>query len=175
MNSPEPNIKKDKTLSHFDPKGDARMVDVGEKPVTRRVAVAEGHIRMQTRTIHMCTKNEHEKGDVLGVARIAGIMAAKQTAHLIPLCHSINLTKIDVQLMPQHDKGRIYCRCRVETEAKSGVEIEALTAVQFSLLTVYDMCKSVERSMVLSSIRLLEKQGGKSGTWLRDTAADNTR
>lgn len=154
-------------LTHFDSAGDAHMVDVGDKPVTRRVAVAEGTITMQPETLALIEQGGHKKGDVLGVARIAGIMGAKKTADLIPLCHPLALTRVAIDLEPQRDPPGVQCRATVETAGQTGVEMEALTAVQVTLLTIYDMCKAVDKGMEMDRIRLLEKQGGKSGTWRR--------
>ena len=144
------------------------MVDVGDKAATRRVAVAEGHIRMQASTLALILEGGHSKGDVLGIARVAGIMAAKRTSELIPLCHPLALSHVDIELQPDSAQNAVHCRVRVETTGQTGVEMEALTAVQITLLTVYDMCKAVDRGMVMSDIRLLEKSGGKSGTWKRN-------
>jgi len=143
------------------------MVDVGDKAATRRVAIAEGKINMQTSTLQLIEDGGHKKGDVLGVARIAGIMAAKQTAQLVPLCHPLKLTRVDIDLDVLQDRSGIDCRVTVETHDKTGVEMEALTAVQITLLTIYDMCKAVDRGMTMSDIGLVEKSGGKSGTWKR--------
>jgi len=154
-------------LTHFNPKGEAHMVDVGEKPVTHRVAVAEGRILMQAETLKLILEGRHKKGDVLGVARVAGIMAAKKTAELIPLCHPLSLTHIEIQLEPEERSRSIYCRARAETRDQTGVEMEALTAVEISLLAIYDMCKSADRGMTIDGVRLLEKSGGKSGHWRR--------
>ncbi|MDX1513675.1 MAG: cyclic pyranopterin monophosphate synthase MoaC [Gammaproteobacteria bacterium] len=156
-------------LSHFNQAGDARMVDVGDKPETRRVAVAEGCILMQPETLRLIVAGEHRKGDVLGVARVAGIMAAKKTPDLIPLCHPLPISRVELELTPDEKGSRIVCRATVETVSRTGVEMEALTAVQVALLTVYDMCKAVDRGMCMSDIRLLEKTGGKSGDWRRTT------
>lgn len=145
------------------------MVDVGNKGQTRRIAVAEGYIAMQPRTLQLILKGEHKKGDVLGIARIAGIMAAKRTAELIPLCHPLMLTRVEVEFRPDSDKQRVLCQATVETHGQTGVEMEALTAVQISLLTIYDMCKAVDRGMRMSDIQLLEKLGGKSGHWRRES------
>ena len=155
-------------LTHFNDSGQAHMVDVGDKAVTRRVAVAEGRIRMQPHTLDLIRQGGHKKGDVLGIARVAGIMAAKKTAELIPLCHPLTLTRVDLDLAPQPEASAVYCRATVETLAQTGVEMEALTAVQIALLTVYDMCKAVDRGMTIETVRLLEKSGGKSGSWRRD-------
>ncbi len=152
-------------LTHFDAQGQARMVDVGDKPPTKRRAVAEGYISMQAKTLKLILKGGHKKGDVLGIARIAGIMASKKTAELIPLCHPIPLTKVELDLTPQPEALRVRCVALVETTASTGVEMEALTAVQIALLTIYDMCKSLDRGMTLHTIRLLEKSGGQSGFW----------
>ena len=143
------------------------MVDVGDKATTHRVALAEGWIRMQAQTLELIQQGGHKKGDVLGIARIAGIMAAKKTSELIPLCHPLALTKIDIELIPETERNRVYCRSRVETRGQTGVEMEALCATQIALLTIYDMCKAVDRGMTIESVRLLEKLGGKSGHWTR--------
>ncbi len=155
-------------LAHFDAAGRAHMVDVGEKAETHRVAVAEGRIRMQAATLALIRSGGFEKGDVLGVARLAGIMAAKKTAELIPLCHPLMLTRVEVELEPDAPTHSVRCRARVETHGRTGVEMEALTAVQIALLTVYDMCKAVDRGMTIENVRLLEKSGGRSGSWRRD-------
>lgn len=152
-------------LTHFNAQGQVHMVDVGDKPATRRRAVAEGYIEMQAETLEQILKGGHRKGDVLGVARIAGIMASKRTAELIPLCHPIPISRVTVDFEPQPDAGRIGCRALVETTAPTGVEMEALTAVQIALLTIYDMCKSMDRGMTLHHIHLVEKSGGRSGHW----------
>jgi len=143
------------------------MVDIGDKAVTHRIAIAGGTITMQPETLALIKEGGHNKGDVLGVARTAGIMGAKKTADLVPLCHPLSLTHINIDLTINDDKNAIICECRTETEGKTGVEMEALTAVQVTLLTIYDMCKAVDRGMVISDIQLLEKSGGKSGTWKR--------
>lgn len=143
------------------------MVDVGDKPATKRRAVAEGYIDMRPETLNLILKGEHKKGDVLGIARIAGIMASKKTADLIPLCHPIPLSKVELDLTPHPETSRVRCLATAETTAPTGVEMEALTAVQIALLTIYDMCKSADRSMTLHTIRLLEKSGGQSGSWRR--------
>ncbi len=154
-------------LSHVNESGEAHMVDVGDKSVTRRIAVAEGRISMQAQTLELITSQGHKKGDVLGVARVAGIMAAKKTAELIPLCHPLSLTRVEVDLRPRPESQCVYCCVTVETRDRTGVEMEALMAVQVALLTVYDMCKAVDRGMTLSDIRLLQKSGGRSGEWRR--------
>ncbi len=158
-------------LTHFNRAGEAHRVDVGDKAETRRVAVAEGRIVMAAETLRLITAGEHRKGDVLGVARVAGIMAAKKTADLIPLCHPLSLSKVEVDLTALSEDSAVSCRATVETVSRTGVEMEALTAVQVALLTVYDMCKAVDRGMILTDIRLLEKSGGKSGTWQREPSA----
>jgi cyclic pyranopterin phosphate synthase len=155
-------------LSHFNAAGEAHMVDVGDKDVTRRLAVAEGWIHMQSATLAQIVAGSHAKGDVLGIARIAGIMGAKRTADLIPLCHPLALTRVAVDLEPQPERNAVHCQATVETLGRTGVEMEALTAVQVALLTVYDMCKAVDRGMTMTEIRLLEKTGGKSGAWRRE-------
>jgi len=155
-------------LTHFNAAGEAHMVDVGEKPQSRRRAVAEGSISMLPETLDMILQGSHKKGDVLGVARIAGIMAAKKAPDLIPLCHPLSLTKVEIALDPDPSSHSVRCRCHVETLGQTGVEIEALCATQITLLTIYDMCKAVDRGMTISGIRLMEKAGGKSGVWERD-------
>lgn len=143
------------------------MVDVGEKNSSHRIAIASGRINMQPETFQLITERGHKKGDVLGIARIAAIMAAKKTAELIPLCHPIMLTRIEVDFTPESDSVFI-CSAQVETRGQTGVEMEALTAVQIGLLTIYDMCKAIDRGMTMSDIGLQEKSGGKSGHWQRD-------
>jgi cyclic pyranopterin monophosphate synthase len=155
-------------LTHFNAAGEAHMVDVGEKPQSRRRAVAEGTISMLPETLDMILQGSHKKGDVLGVARIAGIMAAKKASDLIPLCHPLSLTKVEITLKPDAASHSVHCRCHVETLGQTGVEIEALCATQITLLTLYDMCKAVDRGMTIGGIRLLEKAGGKSGIWERN-------
>lgn len=154
-------------LTHFNQYGEAHMVDVGDKADSHRIAIAAGRIDMEAATLSLIRDGGHKKGDVLGIARIAGIMAAKKTAELIPLCHPLSLSHIDITLDPAPDAPSINCIARVETTGKTGVEMEALTAVQISLLTVYDMCKAIDRAMCISDVRLLEKSGGKSGRWIR--------
>ncbi len=143
------------------------MVDVGEKPVTAREAVAEGWIRMRPETLKLVREGGHKKGDGLAVARVAGVMAAKKTSELVPLCHVIPINAVEVALTPEDEPAAIYCHATVRTSAQTGVEMEALTAVQIALLTVYDMCKAVDRGMTLTDIRLVSKSGGKSGNWIR--------
>ena len=153
------------SLSHFDTAGQAHMVDVGSKAITERTAVAQGRITMQPETMLLVAQGTAKKGDVLGIARIAAIQAAKKTSELIPLCHPIALTKVAVDL--EIDGNSVVCTSTVSCDGKTGVEMEALTAVQIGLLTVYDMCKAVDRGMVISDVQLLEKRGGKSGSWVR--------
>ena len=144
------------------------MVDVGGKASTHRVAVAEGSISMQETTLDLIEKGQHKKGDVLGIARIAGIMAAKKTADLVPLCHPVSLSHVELELGIDRSSLSVYCRARAELVGQTGVEMEALTAVQVCLLTIYDMCKAMDRGMSMNGIQLLEKSGGKSGHWQRD-------
>ncbi len=151
------------TLTHLNAAGHAHMVDVGDKPATRRRAVAEGRLRMQEATRALIEGNALGKGDALAVARIAGILAAKKTGELIPLCHPLSLSHVEVELTPE--SSAIRCRATVETTGPTGVEMEALSAVSIALLTLYDMAKAVERGMTIETIRLLEKSGGRSGDW----------
>jgi len=152
-------------LTHFDERGAARMVDVGGKDETHRVAVAEGAIAMQPATLALVASGTAKKGDVLGVARIAAIQAAKRTSALIPLCHPVPLTSVAVEFSLDEAASRVHCRVTAECTGRTGVEMEALTAVSVALLTVYDMCKAVDRGMTISQVRLVEKSGGKSGTF----------
>ena len=152
-------------LTHFDHTGAAHMVDVAGKDVTHRRAVATGSIYMQPETLQLIDTGGHKKGDVLGVARLAGIMAAKRTSELVPLCHPLMLTHIHIDFDLDEQNEVIHCRAEVETDGKTGVEMEALTAVQIALLTIYDMCKAVDRGMRMTDIQLREKTGGKSGDW----------
>lgn len=152
-------------LTHFDAKGDAHMVDVSGKAVTDRVAVAEGYVRMLPETLDIITGGKAKKGDVLSVARLAGIMGAKRTADLIPLCHPLPITKVAVDLTADPDRPGIRVEATVKTSGQTGVEMEALTAVATACLTVYDMVKAVEKSMVIEGIRVLLKDGGKSGRY----------
>jgi cyclic pyranopterin phosphate synthase len=157
-------------LTHFDAAGEAHMVDVGDKPATHRVAVAAGRIRMSPLTLDLVRAGTTKKGDVLGVARIAAIQAAKKTSELIPLCHPLPLTRVAVEFSLDGETSSIECRARVETRGQTGVEMEALTAVQIGLLTIYDMVKSADRGMVIDNVRLLEKHGGKSGSFVADAS-----
>lgn len=153
-------------LTHFNAQGEAHMVDVGDKSVTHRVAIAEGHITMQAETLDKILQGNHKKGDVLGIARIAGIMGSKRTADLIPLCHPLALTHVDIEFTTQTSpEPMVICKTTAETRGQTGVEMEALTATQVALLTIYDMCKAVDKGMTMQGIRLLEKKGGKSGHW----------
>ena len=154
------------SLTHFDGAGRAQMVDVGDKPITHRLAVAAGRISMKAATLQLISSGGAKKGDVLGVARIAAIQGAKRTPELIPLAHPIAITKIAVDFDLQAATNSIECRAQVETHGQTGVEMEALTAVQIGLLTIYDMCKAVDRGMVIGEIRVLEKHGGKSGSYV---------
>jgi cyclic pyranopterin phosphate synthase len=155
-------------LTHFDADGKAHMVDVGEKSETRRIAVAGGTIRMLPETLASILEGRTKKGDVLGVARIAAIQGAKRTSELIPLCHPIALTRIAVEFETDEANSSVRCTVTAETIGRTGVEMEALSAVGVALLTVYDMCKAVDRGMQIDNIRLLRKSGGKSGDWLAD-------
>jgi cyclic pyranopterin phosphate synthase len=152
-------------LTHFDAAGQAHMVDVGAKTETARLARASGHIRMQPATFELIRAGSAKKGDVLGVARIAGIQAAKRTADLIPLCHPIPLTRVAIEFELDEANNSVACTATTETFGRTGVEMEALTAATAALLTIYDMCKAADRGMVIESVRLLEKAGGKSGRW----------
>lgn len=155
-------------LTHFNAAGEAHMVNVGDKPVSVRRAVAEGRILMEAATLALIREGGHKKGDVLSIARIAGIMAAKRTADLVPLCHPLALTRVDIDLVTETDPtAAVSCQATVETRGQTGVEMEALTAVQITLLTIYDMCKAIDRGMTIDQVRLTEKQGGKSGHWQR--------
>jgi len=155
-------------LTHFNESGEARMVDVGSKAVTERVAVTEGYIKMLPETIKLIAEGGHKKGDVLAVARIAGIMASKKTAELIPLCHPLPISHVAIDFNIETEQHRIRCQTTVKTTGQTGVEMEALTATQIALLTIYDMCKAVDRGMIIQSVQLLEKSGGKSGNWQRN-------
>jgi cyclic pyranopterin phosphate synthase len=155
-------------LTHFDRSGHAHMVDVADKPKNWRKAVAEGFIELRPETLRLILEGGVKKGDVLGIARIAGIMGAKKTAELVPLCHPLALTHVSVELEPLPERNVIRCHATVETIGRTGVEMEALLAVQIALLTIYDMCKAVDRGMTMHDIRLLEKLGGQSGHWKRE-------
>ena len=155
-------------LTHFNQQGDAHMVDVGSKAITKRIAVTEGRILMQPETLQRIIEGDNKKGDVLGIARIAGIMASKKTAELVPLCHPLAITHVDIMLTTEEQPPAVYCQATVEVAGQTGVEMEALNATQVALLTVYDMCKAVDRGMVIDGVRLLKKSGGKSGEWIAD-------
>ena len=154
-------------LSHLDEQGRARMVDVSEKAITSRVAVARGTIRMQPKTLALILEEKIEKGDVFSVARVAGVMAAKKTSELIPMCHPLNITSVKIDLTPKQKPTRVDIEATVRVSGKTGVEMEAMTAVAVAGLTIYDMCKAVDRAMIIGEIRLVEKSGGKSGTFIR--------
>lgn len=152
-------------LTHFDEAGQARMVDVGDKAETHRVAIAGGRVRMQPETLRVITEGRASKGDVLGVAQVAAIMGAKRTHDLVPMCHPLALTAINVSLTPDESSSSVLIEAQVETRGKTGVEMEALTAVSVAALTIYDMVKAIDRGMQIEDIRLLHKRGGKSGDW----------
>ena len=156
-----------KKLSHVDAQGRARMVDVAAKPITQREAIAMGTVRLTPEVLHLIVSGQIPKGDVLAVARVAGIMAAKKTPELIPLCHPLPITSITIEFTPDESRSTITITATVKVEGKTGVEMEALTAVSVAALTIYDMCKAVDKGMVISDICLLKKTGGKSGTYER--------
>jgi cyclic pyranopterin phosphate synthase len=152
-------------LTHFNESGEAYMVDIGDKDRTARRAVVKGCISMKAETLALINEGKHKKGDVLGIARTAGIMATKRTADLIPLCHPLSLTHVSVDFAIDNSNNSIECTVITETRGQTGVEMEALTGAQIALLTIYDMCKAVDRGMVIGDVRLIEKSGGKSGHW----------
>jgi cyclic pyranopterin phosphate synthase len=154
-------------LTHFDAHGQAHMVDVGGKDSTHRVAVASGSIKMDSATLALIAQGGHKKGDVLGIARVAGIMASKKTSALVPLCHPLPLTHVSIEFEIDETNHKVDASCRAETRGQTGVEMEALCALQVALLTIYDMCKAVDRGMVISDVQLEHKSGGKSGEWNR--------
>ena len=154
-------------LTHFDAHGQAHMVDVGGKDSTHRVAVASGSIKMDASTLALIAQGGHKKGDVLGIARVAGIMASKKTSDLVPLCHPLPLTHVSIEFEIDDANNKVDASCRAETHGQTGVEMEALCALQVALLTIYDMCKAVDRGMVISDVQLEHKSGGKSGEWNR--------
>jgi cyclic pyranopterin phosphate synthase len=158
-------------LSHLDARGRARMVDVADKPVTRRVCVARGEVRMAAETLQRIASGAMPKGDVLATARLAGIQAAKRTDEWIPLCHSLPLDGVEIDLIPDAERSRVAIEARVQAHARTGVEMEALVAVSAAGLTVYDMCKAIDRSMTIAGVRLESKSGGKSGEWKRSGGA----
>ncbi len=162
----QPCAPSSSPLTHFDAQGQAHMVDVGGKPATRRTAVACGRIAMQASTLALIESGTAKKGDVLGVARIAAIMAAKKTSELIPLCHPLALTRVAVEFELLPEAPAVQCTATVQTVGPTGVEMEALTAVQVALLTIYDMCKAADKGMVMEGVRVLEKHGGKSGSFV---------
>jgi cyclic pyranopterin phosphate synthase len=155
-------------LSHLDEQGRARMVDVSDKGVSRRIAIARGSIEMRPETLALILEDKIEKGDVFSVARVAGIMAAKKTSELIPMCHPLNITSVEIDLSPQENPARVEIEAAVRVDGKTGVEMEAMTAVCVAGLTIYDMCKAVDREMSIREIRLVKKSGGKSGTFIRN-------
>ncbi len=154
-------------LSHLDELGRARMVDVSDKEVSSRVAEARGTIHMRAETLELIREGKVAKGDVFSVARVAGIMAAKKTSELIPMCHPLNITSVEITLSPESNPARVEIQASVRVDGKTGVEMEAMTAVSAAALTIYDMCKAVDREMTIGEIRLFKKSGGKSGTFLR--------
>ena len=154
-------------LSHLDEQGRAKMVDVSDKEITSRVAVARGSIHMRAETLELIRSGKVEKGDVFSVARVAGIMAAKKTSELIPMCHPLNITSVKIDLTAQKKPARVDIEASVRVSGKTGVEMEAMTAVAVAGLTIYDMCKAVDREMIIGEIRLVEKSGGKSGKFVR--------
>ena len=155
-------------FTHFNARGEAHMVNVGEKAHTKRIAVAHGEISMDADTVEMIASGGHKKGDVLGIARVAGIMGAKKTADLVPLCHPLSLSAVDIELEIDKAQTKVVCTVSVETTGPTGVEMEALTAVQVTLLTIYDMCKAVDRGMTMTNVELVSKSGGRSGDWSRE-------
>jgi cyclic pyranopterin monophosphate synthase len=163
-------MSADSPLTHFDATGQAHMVDVSAKQETHRIARASGRIRMLPATLALIQGGQAKKGDVLGIARIAAIQASKRTAELIPLCHPLPITRVVVEFSIDEAAHAVTCTAQVETLGRTGVEMEALTAVQIGLLTIYDMCKAADRGMVMGDIRVLEKHGGKSGDWVAPTA-----
>jgi len=154
-------------LSHLDEQGRARMVDVSAKEITSRIAIASGSIHMRAETLALILEDKIEKGDVFSVARVAGIMAAKKTSELIPMCHPLNITAVEIELTPQKEPARVDIEATVRVSGKTGVEMEAMTAVSVAGLTIYYMCKAVDREMTIGEIRLVKKSGGKSGTFIR--------
>lgn len=160
------------SLTHLDSAGNARMVDVGDKPVTARLAVAAGCVRMAPETLSLLLDTQSPKGDVLAVARVAGIQAAKRTDTLIPLCHSLGLDSVVVDFAPDESLPGVRIEVSYRLQGRTGVEMEALTAVSVAALTIYDMCKAVDRAMVIDQVCLLRKEGGRSGVWQRDEAGD---
>ena len=166
----KPPAERAAALTHFDAAGDAQMVDVGGKAATHRVATARGRIRMLPATLKLIVEGKNHKGDVIGVARIAAIQASKRTSELIPLCHPLALSRVAADFEVDAAASTVTCTVTAETVGPTGVEMEALIAVQVGLATVYDMCKAVDRGMVIEDVRLLEKRGGKSGTWVSESS-----
>ncbi len=166
MTTPPADAPDASPLTHFDGQGQAHMVDVAAKAETHRVARASGCIRMQPATFALIASGQAKKGDVIGIARIAAIQGAKRTSDLIPLCHPLPITRVAVDFELDAETSSVHCSAQVETVGRTGVEMEALTAVQIGLLTIYDMCKAADRGMVMTDIRVLEKRGGKSGEWV---------
>ena len=156
---------KPKSLTHIGARGEARMVDVSDKAATDRVAIAEGRVRMAASTLAAILAGDAKKGDVIGAARIAGIMAAKKTSDLIPLCHALNLTKVSIDIVPDEALPGLAVRAEARCVGPTGVEMEAITAVSIACLTIYDMAKAIDRGMIIEGVRLIEKRGGKSGEW----------
>ena len=154
-------------LTHLDEQGRARMVDVSAKDVTSRLAIASGSVHMRAETLALILEDRIEKGDVFSVARVAGIMAAKKTSELIPMCHPLSITAVEIELIPVNEPARVDIEATVRVSGKTGVEMEAMTAVSVAGLTIYDMCKAVDREMTIGEIRLVKKSGGKSGTFIR--------
>ena len=159
-------------LTHFDAQGQAHMVDVSQKSETHRVARASGVICMRAETFRLVAQGQASKGDVIGIARIAAIQGAKRTSDLVPLCHPLPITRVAVDFDLESEHNRVRCTAQVETHGRTGVEMEALTAVQIGLLTVYDMCKAADRGMVITDVRVLSKSGGKSGDWVAPVSDD---
>ncbi|MCS7215098.1 MAG: cyclic pyranopterin monophosphate synthase MoaC [Thermodesulfovibrio sp.] len=154
-------------LTHFDEKGRAKMVDITQKPITERIAITEGIVKMKPETLKMILNKEIIKGDVFQIARIAGIMAAKMTPHLIPLCHPLAISSVEIDFEPDQEKSQVKIKTTVKTTAQTGVEMEAMVATSLASLTIYDMCKSVDRDMIIGEIKLVYKAGGKSGEFIR--------
>jgi cyclic pyranopterin phosphate synthase len=157
-----------KRLTHIDKEGRAKMVDISKKPLTQREALAKGSVYMKPEILRLIEDKKVPKGDVFCVARVAGIMAAKKTSNIIPMCHPLNITSIDINFNPDRKKNKVDIEARVKISGKTGVEMEALTAVTIAALTIYDMCKAVDKEMVISDIMLMEKRGGKSGIYKRN-------
>src|SRR5271156_5344000 len=170
-----PSADEEKALTHIGARGEARMVDVSDKEATSRLAVAEGRVRMAPSTLSAILAGDAKKGDVIGAARIAGIMAAKQTADLIPLCHPVSLSKVSIDISPDQALPGLAVRAETRCVGQTGVEMEALTAVSVACLTIYDMAKAIDRGMSIEAVRLMEKRGGKSGEWRAAPEAKDKR